>query len=267
MFERTFTVFSAGKLYPLTGWKIGWVISHRILISASAIAHSRVAFCASTPLQDAIAACLELEKERKYCEYQRGLLQANRDKLVKCLVDIGLDPIVPQGSYFVLIDTKRIREDESGPRDMEGKVGEKGELGTGNGSGMSVNGSGMGSGSGNSAGNGSTGAGNGSSGVTSGIGSGITSGMNSSGITSGTNSGMNSSGSGIEPRDWRVCRWLTKSVGVAAIPPSAFYSPDHVDMLSHDLARLCYCKDDVTLELAMERLRAMKPYLRPKNDD
>ena len=47
------------------------------------------------------------------------------------------------------------------------------------------------------------------------------------------------------------CEWLTREVGVAAIPLSAFY-PDGRDQ---QFARLCFAKRDETLERALARLR------------
>ena len=49
------------------------------------------------------------------------------------------------------------------------------------------------------------------------------------------------------------CRWLTREVGVAAIPLSAFYAGG----LEQKLARFCFAKQDSTLELALERLAAL----------
>ena len=49
------------------------------------------------------------------------------------------------------------------------------------------------------------------------------------------------------------CRWLTREVGVAAIPLSAFYA----NGLEQKLARFCFAKQDSTLELALERLAAL----------
>jgi methionine aminotransferase len=46
------------------------------------------------------------------------------------------------------------------------------------------------------------------------------------------------------------CEWLTREVGVAAIPISAFYD----DAREQGLARLCFAKQDATLERALERL-------------
>jgi methionine aminotransferase len=46
------------------------------------------------------------------------------------------------------------------------------------------------------------------------------------------------------------CQWLTREVGVAAIPLSAFYE----DGFDQGIARLCFAKKDETLEKALDRL-------------
>lgn len=55
------------------------------------------------------------------------------------------------------------------------------------------------------------------------------------------------------PRDWAMSRWLTKVVGVTAIPPSAFYDKDNIH-LAKDLLRFAYCKGDDTILEAHKRL-------------
>lgn len=55
------------------------------------------------------------------------------------------------------------------------------------------------------------------------------------------------------PDDYAFCRWLTAEIGVAAIPPGAFYSPAHKH-LARNLARFCFCKTDETLDAAAQRL-------------
>ena len=49
------------------------------------------------------------------------------------------------------------------------------------------------------------------------------------------------------------CQWLTKEVGVAAIPLSAFYEGG----FEQGIARLCFAKKDETLRIALERLQAL----------
>ncbi len=46
------------------------------------------------------------------------------------------------------------------------------------------------------------------------------------------------------------CQWLTREIGVAAIPLSAFYEGG----FEQGIARLCFAKQDATLERALERL-------------
>ena len=46
------------------------------------------------------------------------------------------------------------------------------------------------------------------------------------------------------------CQWLTREIGVAAIPLSAFYA----DGFDQRVIRFCYAKKDETLQLALERL-------------
>jgi aspartate/methionine/tyrosine aminotransferase len=56
------------------------------------------------------------------------------------------------------------------------------------------------------------------------------------------------------PDDVAFCMHLTKEIGVAAIPPSAFYSrPD----LGKNLVRFAYCKKQSTLDKAVERLQRL----------
>lgn len=53
--------------------------------------------------------------------------------------------------------------------------------------------------------------------------------------------------------DFETCRWLTREVGVAAIPPSAFYSAEHKAEAKR-LVRFAFCKSDATLAEAAKRL-------------
>lgn len=57
------------------------------------------------------------------------------------------------------------------------------------------------------------------------------------------------------PDDVAFCRYLTTEVGVAAIPPSAFY---HNPADGAGMARFTFCKRDETLQAAAERLAAWR---------
>jgi kynurenine--oxoglutarate transaminase/cysteine-S-conjugate beta-lyase/glutamine--phenylpyruvate transaminase len=60
-------------------------------------------------------------------------------------------------------------------------------------------------------------------------------------------------------RDWAFCRWLTSEIGVAAIPPSAFFTAKNKP-LAANLIRLCYCKEDASIHEAGKRLQKLKQY-------
>jgi N-succinyldiaminopimelate aminotransferase len=58
--------------------------------------------------------------------------------------------------------------------------------------------------------------------------------------------------------DFEFCRHLTREVGVAAIPPSAFYGEAHrAD--GRAMARFAFCKTDAVLAAAKQRLAALRP--------
>jgi aspartate/methionine/tyrosine aminotransferase len=60
------------------------------------------------------------------------------------------------------------------------------------------------------------------------------------------------------PDDVAFCRWLTTEIGVAAVPPSAFYAdPTRAPLL----ARFCFAKRPETIQLAAERLQPLRQRL------
>lgn len=58
--------------------------------------------------------------------------------------------------------------------------------------------------------------------------------------------------------DLAFCRYLISEVGIAAIPPTAFYCDEHRS-LGQQWARFAFCKRMETLEQAAERLMKLKP--------
>lgn len=108
MFERTLTVGSAGKTFSVTGWKIGWLIGGAPLVNAVMAAHQYIPFSVATPFQEAVAIAFEQTLHNTYFEELRKMYEGKRDKLVQALRDVGLNPIVPQGSYFLIVDSSKI---------------------------------------------------------------------------------------------------------------------------------------------------------------
>jgi kynurenine aminotransferase len=62
------------------------------------------------------------------------------------------------------------------------------------------------------------------------------------------------------PRDFKLAWFLIQEVGVAAIPPTEFYTEENA-LIAEDYIRFAVCKPDDVLETAMERLRGLKKYI------
>ncbi|KAF2130763.1 PLP-dependent transferase [Dothidotthia symphoricarpi CBS 119687] len=62
------------------------------------------------------------------------------------------------------------------------------------------------------------------------------------------------------PRDFKLSWFLIKELGVAAIPPTEFFTPENAHIVQ-DWLRFAVCKDDGVLETAMERLRGLRKYI------
>lgn len=62
------------------------------------------------------------------------------------------------------------------------------------------------------------------------------------------------------PRDFKLSWFLIKEVGVAAIPPTEFFTPENAHIVE-DWLRFAVCKNDDVLELAHERLRGLRKYI------
>ena len=99
MRERCVRVGSAGKIFSLTGWKVGWISGPANLISVIAKAHQFVTFTTPPALQIAIADALDFEQG-----YYLGLaqeLQEKRDILGEGLTRCGFEVLPCQGTYFI----------------------------------------------------------------------------------------------------------------------------------------------------------------------
>eukprot|EP01121_Diplochlamys_sp_Union-15-3_P022452 TRINITY_DN9568_c0_g1_i1.p1 TRINITY_DN9568_c0_g1~~TRINITY_DN9568_c0_g1_i1.p1 ORF type:complete len:469 (-),score=68.13 TRINITY_DN9568_c0_g1_i1:8-1327(-) len=109
MYERTVTINSSGKTFSSTGWKIGWTIAPENISSAISKTHQYTSFSVSTPQQEAIALSLADAEKSGFYETLKNEYLKRRDFLYKLLDDCGLNPILPQGSFFILADASQIK--------------------------------------------------------------------------------------------------------------------------------------------------------------
>ncbi len=102
MRERTLRISSAGKIFSLTGWKVGWIEGPADLMTAVMKAHQFVTFTTAPNLQKAVA--YGLGKETAYYTDLAATLQGKRDRLARGLARAGF-PVLPcQGTYFINAD-------------------------------------------------------------------------------------------------------------------------------------------------------------------
>lgn len=102
MRDRTVKIGSAGKIFSLTGWKVGWMCAAPPLATLLARAHQFLTFTTPPHLQWAVAK--GLAKPDDWFDAQRAGYQASRDRLVAGLEAAGFVVLPSQATWFVSID-------------------------------------------------------------------------------------------------------------------------------------------------------------------
>jgi len=102
MRERTIKVGSAGKIFSLTGWKIGFVCAAPPLLRVAAKVHQFLTFTTAPSLQVAVA--YGLSKPDDYFLTMRAELERSRDRLTAGLERLGFPVLKSQGTYFLTVD-------------------------------------------------------------------------------------------------------------------------------------------------------------------
>lgn len=102
MRERTLKIGSAGKIFGLTGWKIGFVCAAPPLLRVAAKVHQFLTFTTAPNLQVAVA--YGLGKPDAYFHDMRAELARSRDRLTAGLTSLGFPVLPSQGTYFLTVD-------------------------------------------------------------------------------------------------------------------------------------------------------------------
>ncbi|KAI0235629.1 arylformamidase, partial [Massospora cicadina] len=124
--QRTLTVGSAGKSFGVTGWRVGWLFGPENLIQYAMGAHCRICFCTSSTMQDAVASALEQSETNGFFEQQVQEYDERRKFLMAALDDIGLPYVIPDGSYFILVNSDKIQPDATSWQDCPEYIKERG---------------------------------------------------------------------------------------------------------------------------------------------
>ncbi|HST95279.1 MAG TPA: aminotransferase [Microvirga sp.] len=108
MRERAVKIGSAGKIFSLTGWKVGFVCAAPPIMKVLAKSHQFLTFTTPPNLQVAVA--YGLAKEDSYFESMRRDFARSRDRFAAGLETLGFQVIPSQGTYFLNIDIAPLGE-------------------------------------------------------------------------------------------------------------------------------------------------------------
>ena len=100
--QRAVKIGSAGKIFSLTGWKIGWAVAAPPLASRIAARHQFLTFTTATPLQWAVAEGLALPAS--WHQAHRARYAAAKARLVSGLEAAGFAVLPASGTWFVTVD-------------------------------------------------------------------------------------------------------------------------------------------------------------------
>ena len=106
MAERCIKIGSAGKIFSLTGWKVGWVTAAPALLSIIAKAHQYLTFTTAPMLQEAVA--WGLDELRPFYVNQPAILAQRRNRLTAGLTGAGFTVLPAQGSYFLTAEYRNL---------------------------------------------------------------------------------------------------------------------------------------------------------------
>lgn len=105
LLSRSFVIYSFGKVYNCTGWKIGYCIAPPDLMKEFLKIHQFNAFSTNSFVQEGLAGFLE--NEDSYLSLS-ALIQGKRDVFTKLLTSSLMKPLPSFGTYFQLYDYSAI---------------------------------------------------------------------------------------------------------------------------------------------------------------
>jgi len=117
MKERSITINSISKTYSVTGWRVGWAISSKDITKRIRKVHDFLTVGAPTPFQHAAIAGLNFNNE-----YYQNLSEQyflSRNFLFRVLKNIGFEPILPQGAYYIFTGIKKLKKKFNASNDVD----------------------------------------------------------------------------------------------------------------------------------------------------
>jgi methionine aminotransferase len=105
--HRSFAVFSFGKTFHATGWKLGYVIAPANLMAEFRKVHQYEVFSVNAPLQYALAEYMQDDKVFEIAE----MYQQKRDFFHNLMANTKFKPIPSFGTYFQLYDYSALSDE------------------------------------------------------------------------------------------------------------------------------------------------------------
>jgi methionine aminotransferase len=106
--ERAFVVYSFGKTYHLTGWRMGYVLGPKFMISEFVKCHQFQVYAVNTPIQHALS---DYSVNKNAYLGLNKFFEEKRDYFLKCVEGSKFKAIKPAGTYFALLDYSEITEE------------------------------------------------------------------------------------------------------------------------------------------------------------
>jgi len=103
--ERAFVIFSFGKVFHATGWKMGYAMAPRALMAEFRKVHQFNVFSANTPMQHALATYMQ---EPDHYLNVPAFYQAKRDRFAEGMRNSRFKLLPCEGSYFQTADYSAI---------------------------------------------------------------------------------------------------------------------------------------------------------------
>ena len=100
--KRTVKIGSAGKIFSMTGWKVGWAVAAPPLAGAVASRHQFLTFTTATPLQWAVAECLALPAQ--WHQAHRARYARAKARLIDGLTQAGFSVLPASATWFITLD-------------------------------------------------------------------------------------------------------------------------------------------------------------------
>lgn len=100
--DRTITVMGLSKTFSITGWRLGYMVAPAEWMQKIRVVHDLLYICAPTPLQHGVVEGFSLPQT--YYDELREEFFEKRELFCGALKEAGLEPMVPEGAYYVLSD-------------------------------------------------------------------------------------------------------------------------------------------------------------------